>query len=63
MTTQEVHITITPAHGGFIVRYPTYVGDQLVYTSEVATTIGKAMRVVKRVATEFSLVQPSKDDE
>jgi hypothetical protein len=64
--TQEVFITIQPAVGGFVVRYPKSYGSgedhRIEYVSEVATTVGKAMRAVKRAVTDFSLVQTSKED-
>lgn len=60
---QNVSIVITPAIGGFVVDYPVKGADgDITYVSEVATTVGKAMKMTKKAVEEFSLVAKSKDD-
>lgn len=52
-------ISIEPVIGGFIVTYPVYAGngsDDVVVVQEVATTMGKAMRIAKAAVADFSLV-------
>ena len=60
----QANITITCAKGGFIVSYPEVVeGQEYPFmVQEVVTTVGKAMRVAKAAAEEFSLVTKSKED-
>jgi hypothetical protein len=57
-------ITVQIAVGGFIVSYPKYEEgvEYPVYVQEVATSIGKAMRLVKTAAEQFSLVKKTADD-
>jgi hypothetical protein len=62
-------ITITPVLGGFIVSYPkmnvVHADDSYghEYVQEVATTVGRAMRIAKLAVDEFSLVTKAKTDE
>lgn len=59
----EAYISIQPVIGGFVVRYPqTQPGGEVVEVSEVATTVGKAIRIAKAATETFSLVKKSADD-
>jgi hypothetical protein len=60
----NVQVSIRPVVGGFIVDYPTFVEgvEQPVNATEVATSIGKAMRIAKTAVEAFSLVKKSADD-
>jgi len=60
----EVQVSIRPVLGGFVVRYPTFVEgvEHPVEVSEVATSLGKAMRIAKTAVEAFSLVKKSADD-
>lgn len=56
-------INIQPVLGGFIVSYPVRTGeDGTDYRQEVATSLGKAMRIAKTSVEEFSLVAKDKAD-
>ena len=60
----DVQISIQPVVGGFIVCYPAFVEglEHPVNTTEVATSLGKAMRIAKTAVEAFSLVKKSADD-
>lgn len=59
----HTEITITPVIGGFIIDYPRQTDHGHVeFVQEVATTVGKAMRIAKAAVDTFSLVTKSKDD-
>lgn len=63
MMTQHAEITIEPVLGGFVVTYPKADANGIVVIQvEVATTVGKAMRIAKAAVEEFSLVKKSADD-
>lgn len=56
----QANISISPVLGGFIVSYPEYGADPDDYpiqVQEVATTLGKAMRIAKKAVEQFSLVK------
>lgn len=60
-------ITIRPVKGGFIVDYPIMPNDEgknpmPTYVTEVAASLGKAMRVAKTAVEEFSLVAKDKNE-
>lgn len=61
----QAQISINCVKGGFIVSYPAYVDgvEQPVQIEEVATTVGKAMRIAKVAVNEFSQVVKSKEDD
>lgn len=61
----EVTITLKPVTGGFIVSYPKWVegAEYPLQVTEVTTNVGKAARLVKAAASEFSLVAKSKEDD
>ncbi len=60
---QDVHVTISPVIGGFVVTYPKHDADgDAVLVQEVATSVGKAMRIAKDAVNAFSLVKKSADD-
>ena len=64
MTPSTFHtVTVQPVLGGFIVHYPVIddKGD-VILVQEVATSLGKAMRIAKTAVEEFSLVKKSADD-
>lgn len=58
----EVSIVIRPVIGGFVVEYPVHTRGVVERRTEVATSLGKAMRVAKTAVEEFSLVKKSADD-
>jgi len=59
----EVSIVIRPVIGGFVVDYPVHNDKGNVeQRTEVATSLGKAMRVAKTAVEEFSLVKKTADD-
>jgi hypothetical protein len=59
----QVEISIAPVIGGFVVTYPRQDDNgETVVVQEVATTVGKAMRVAKAAVEAYSLVTKSKDD-
>lgn len=56
-------VSIQPVVGGFVVQYPVIGDDGMAtYVQEVATSIGKAMRIAKTKVEEFSLVKKTADD-
>jgi hypothetical protein len=55
-------ITISPVVGGFVVEYPKHTDNGVVHVTEVATSVGKAMRIAKDAVQAFSLVKKSADD-
>lgn len=59
---EHVEIVIRPVLGGFVVDYPTHTDEGIAFRSEVATSLGKAMRIVKTAVEAFSLVKKSADD-
>lgn len=65
----EANITISCLRGGFVVTYPDYVTDeatgleQVQEVQEVATSIGKAVRIAKGAVERFSLVKKDAADE
>ena len=59
----DVSIVIRPVIGGFVVDYPVYNDKGGVeHRTEVATSLGKAMRVTKTAVEQFSLVKKTADD-
>lgn len=48
-----------------MVKYPKHIeGNEYPFeVTEVATNVGKAMRIAKAAVTEFSLVAKSKEDD
>lgn len=58
----QVSISIQPVLGGFIVEYPTQTDNGVVVATEVATSVGKAMRLAKDAVQEFSLVKKAAED-
>lgn len=59
----EVSIVIRPVIGGFVVEYPVHTDSGAVeHRTEVATSLGKAMRVAKTAVEAFSLVKKTADD-
>lgn len=63
----DVSIGIQPVIGGFIVTYPAEAADDngvayIAHTTEIATTVGKAMRIAKKAVEAFSKVKPTADD-
>jgi len=60
---EHVIITIEPVIGGFVVKYPVHgKKDEVTFHTEVATSLGKAMRVAKTAVEEFSLVKKTAED-
>lgn len=54
----DVEISIRPVVGGFIVSYPKFgASGQLTHVTEVATSVGRTMRIAKDAVQEFSLVK------
>jgi len=64
MTPDTYHtVTIQPVLGGFVVHYPVHDDKGGVqHVQEVATSLGKAMRIAKTAVEAFSLVKKSADD-
>jgi hypothetical protein len=62
MTPTQHVISIQPVLGGFVVQYPLHTDGGVVHTVEVATSLGKAMRIAKTAVEAFSLVKKSADD-
>lgn len=59
----EAQICISPVIGGFVVTYPKHDEDgRVVEIREVATSVGKAMRIAKDAVNVFSLVKKTADD-
>jgi hypothetical protein len=60
----DINVSIRPVIGGFVVRYPVFVDnvEAPVEVTEVATSLGKAMRIAKTAVEAFSLVKKSADD-
>lgn len=57
------NISINPVKGGFIIHYPVKGSANVTeYHSEVATSVGKAMRIAKAAVEEFSLVAKAADE-
>lgn len=63
MMTQHANVTIQPVLGGFVVHYPKIAdnGDVKIQI-EVATSVGKAMRIAKAAVEEFSLVAKATEE-
>lgn len=60
---EHVTISIQPVIGGFVIHFPVHKDDGTVeFNAEVATSLGKAMRVAKAAVEAFSLVKKSADD-
>jgi hypothetical protein len=57
-------VSIQPVLGGFVVHYPV-VDDKgdVDHVQEVATSLGKAMRIAKAAVEKFSLVKKTADDD
>lgn len=64
MTIQTHHVVgIQPVLGGFVIQYPVMDEKGVVtHVTEVATSLGKAMRIAKTAVEAFSLVKKSADD-
>lgn len=59
----DIHIVISPVIGGFVVTYPKHDAEgDLVEVREVATSVGKAVRIAKAATEQFSLVKKTADD-
>ena len=53
----NAYISIQPVTGGFVVMYPAGEDNNFQMTTEVATTVSKALKIVRAAVEKFSKLE------